>query len=37
LAFIGRSDKESVARVRELERANPEGWQMEWLKMNGAG
>jgi type IV secretion system protein VirB4 len=34
LAFTGRSDKESIVAARELERANPAGWQREWLKLN---
>jgi type IV secretion system protein VirB4 len=36
LAFVGRSDKESIAAARELERSNPAGWQRDWLRLNHA-
>jgi len=33
LAFVGASDKESIARIIELrEMFGPDDWQMEWLK-----
>lgn len=33
LAFVGASDKESIARITELrEQYGPDNWQMEWLK-----
>ncbi len=32
LAFVGASDPKSVARIRELEAANPDGWQAEWIR-----
>ena len=33
LAFVGASDKESIARITELhEQFGPDMWQMEWLK-----
>ena len=36
LAFIGVSDKESIARVKELEGMyGPDKWQDEWLKERG--
>lgn len=34
LAFVGASDKESIARIREL--AALHGWQQIWLKERGA-
>lgn len=33
LAFLGSSDKESIAQVRKLKAGNPEGWVEEWLKI----
>ena len=33
LAFVGASDKESLARIRELSAEyGPDGWQEQWLK-----
>ena len=33
LAFVGASDKESLARIHELREAfGPDDWQMEWMK-----
>lgn len=33
LAFVGASDKESIARIGELhQQFGSDGWQMEWLK-----
>lgn len=37
LAFVGASDKESIARIRELAaRHGPDGWQEAWLHERGA-
>jgi type IV secretion system protein VirB4 len=37
LAFVGASDKESLARIRELAAQHgPQGWQDEWMKECGA-
>lgn len=35
LAFVGASDKESVARIKELQRQYGDQWQDEWLKTKG--
>ena len=37
LAFVGSSDKESIARIQELETEyGVNGWQSEWLRERGA-
>lgn len=37
LAFVGASDKESLARIRALAAEyGPEGWQAVWLREHGA-
>ncbi len=37
LAFVGASDKESIARIRELAKQyGPEHWQEEWLRERAA-
>ena len=38
LAFVGASDKESIASIKELaEQCGPHsGWQLVWLKERGA-
>jgi type IV secretion system protein VirB4 len=37
LAFVGASDKESLARIRELHKLHgPHGWQGVWLEERGA-
>jgi type IV secretion system protein VirB4 len=37
LAFVGSSDKESIARIRELaSEFGRDGWQNEWLRERGA-
>jgi type IV secretion system protein VirB4 len=37
LAFVGASDKESIARIRELAGLHgPHGWQQVWLEERGA-
>lgn len=37
LAFVGASDKESLARIRALAAEHgPEGWQAVWLRERGA-
>lgn len=36
LAFLGSSDKESIALVRRLKTENPDGWIEEWLKIKAA-
>jgi len=36
LAFVGASDKESLARIRQLQADFPEHWQEEWLKERNA-
>ena len=37
LAFVGASDKENIARIRELAvEHGPDGWQMAWLHERGA-
>jgi type IV secretion system protein VirB4 len=37
LAFVGASDKESIARIRELAGVHgPHGWQQFWLEERGA-
>lgn len=37
LAFVGSSDKESIARIQELEAEyGVNGWQYEWLRERGA-
>ena len=35
LAFLGVSDKESIATIKQLETDYPETWQGEWLIENG--
>lgn len=35
LAFVGASDKESVARIKELQRQYGDQWQDEWVKTKG--
>jgi type IV secretion system protein VirB4 len=32
LAFVGISDKDSVAAIRQLEQKFGEGWIHEWLR-----
>lgn len=34
LAFIGKSGKEDIAKVRELMKKHPDTWTDEWLKLN---
>ncbi|MDR2488188.1 MAG: hypothetical protein LBD42_01600 [Desulfovibrio sp.] len=37
LSFVGASDKESIARIRELAaRCGKGGWQDVWLQERGA-
>ena len=37
LAFVGHSDKESIARIQELSALHgPRGWQETWLRECGA-
>ena len=37
LAFVGSSDKESIARIQELSALHgPQGWQAVWLRECGA-
>ena len=37
LSFVGASDKESIARIRELAKEHgPDGWQAAWLRERGA-
>ena len=37
LAFVGNSDKESIARIQELVTEHgPQGWQQAWLQECGA-
>jgi type IV secretion system protein VirB4 len=37
LAFVGASDKESIARIQELAGIyGPQGWQQTWLEERGA-
>ena len=36
LAFVGASDKESIALVRKLLAENPGGWADEWLRIRKA-
>ena len=37
LAFVGSSDKESIARIQELAAEfGVNGWQYEWLRERGA-
>lgn len=37
LAFVGASDKESIARIRELAvEYGPDAWQQAWLRERGA-
>ena len=37
LAFVGASDKESIARIQELSALHgPRGWQETWLRECGA-
>jgi type IV secretion system protein VirB4 len=35
LAFVGASDKESIAEIRALETKYGEGWTDEWLASRG--
>jgi type IV secretion system protein VirB4 len=36
LAFVGASDKESIARIKELEQQYGQEWPEEWLRERGA-
>lgn len=36
LAFVGASDRDSIARLQSLMAACPETWREEWLKERGA-
>jgi type IV secretion system protein VirB4 len=37
LSFVGASDKESIARIKELAaQYGPHDWQQVWLKERGA-
>ena len=35
LAFIGASDKDSVAKIKELQKIYGDTWVVEWLKIKG--
>ena len=35
LAFVGATDKESIAAIKKLETKHGEGWVREWLRMRG--
>lgn len=35
LAFVGASDRESLARIRELRRLYGDGWPAQWLRERG--
>jgi len=35
LAFVGSTDKESIATIRKLEAAHGDAWIHEWLRLNG--
>ncbi|KEZ98459.1 VirB4 family type IV secretion/conjugal transfer ATPase [Xanthomonas citri pv. citri] len=35
LAFVGSTDKESIATIRKLEALHGEAWVHEWLRMKG--
>jgi type IV secretion system protein VirB4 len=35
LAFVGSTDKESIARIRELEMKHGNGWVLAWLALKG--
>ena len=35
LAFVGSTDKESIAAIKKLETQHGEGWVQEWLRMRG--
>lgn len=35
LAFVGSSDKESIARIKKLMQKNPSGWHRDWLAEKG--
>jgi type IV secretion system protein VirB4 len=35
LAFVGASDKESIAEIRALEAKHGESWTDEWLVRRG--
>ncbi len=35
LAFIGASDKESVARIKQLQQQHGDQWRDEWLRIKG--
>lgn len=35
LAFVGSTDKESIAAIRELEKKHGQDWVHEWLAMRG--
>ena len=36
LAFVGASDRDSIARLQTLMTAYPDTWREEWLKERGA-
>ena len=33
MAFVGASDKESIATIKQLEAKYGDGWMAEWLAM----
>lgn len=35
LAFVGSSDRESLARIRELRKVHGDGWPSQWLRERG--
>ena len=35
LAFVGASDKDSLARIKMLEAKHGKGWVREWLRIRG--
>ena len=35
LAFVGSSDKESIAKIKELEEKHKDAWVQQWLQLKG--